>query len=360
MRTAFAAACCLALAACGSEAGQAPKTVAKKEKKPLSVGDTAPPLAITKWVAGTPVKAFEPGKVYVVEFWATWCPPCIASMPHLGGLQAEYKDKGLVVVGVTSKDGNGNTEEKVDKFVAKRGKRHGYAFAFCDDDAMEKAYMEAAGQDGIPCSFVVDKAGKLAFIGHPSELDGVIPKVLDGTWKGKADIIALRNVDSAATEKMKEVMRTFDSNPAATLKGLTEFAKQYPIQARQDEFEVRVIAAEMKTKQFDEAKAGSEALIKSGTDRYNGEILGFIASVWTAKDLNPDRKHLDLAEKAVAAILKVEGEDDVQALVTAAQTYQAMDQKEKALGYMEKAIKSADDPRLKDQLEAEAKKIRGK
>src|SRR5262245_9253618 len=158
MRTLLAAALCLTVAACGG-AQEKPKADEKEKKAALAVGDAAPALTVTSWVAGTPVKNFEPGKVYVLEFWATWCGPCIAAMPHLGGLQAEYKDQGLVVVGVTSRDGN-NTKEKVDKFVEKRGKRYGYAFAWCDSDAMDKAYMEAAGQEGIPCSFVVDKAGK--------------------------------------------------------------------------------------------------------------------------------------------------------------------------------------------------------
>src|SRR4051794_18757941 len=102
MRTPLAAVVCLSLAACGG-AQEKPKP-ADEKKADLSVGDAAPPLAVTKWVAGAPVAKFEPGKVYVVEFWATWCGPCIAAMPHLAGLQADYKDQGLVVLGVTSKD----------------------------------------------------------------------------------------------------------------------------------------------------------------------------------------------------------------------------------------------------------------
>src|SRR5262249_36414263 len=59
----------------------------------LKVGDPAPQLKADKWLQGGEVKAFEPGKVYVVEFWATWCGPCISAMPHLAQLQEHYKDK---------------------------------------------------------------------------------------------------------------------------------------------------------------------------------------------------------------------------------------------------------------------------
>src|SRR5262245_45990939 len=65
----------------------------------LKIGDKAPALAIDKWVKGTPVKAFEPGKTYVVEFWATWCGPCVATMPHISELQSKYKDK-VTFIGV--------------------------------------------------------------------------------------------------------------------------------------------------------------------------------------------------------------------------------------------------------------------
>src|SRR5436305_4114419 len=86
-----------AVSVCAPVAAQVTKEPPKNEKPVASLkpGDLAPPLMATKWLQGREVPKFEPGGVYVVEFWATWCGPCIAFMPHLAELQARYRDNGL-------------------------------------------------------------------------------------------------------------------------------------------------------------------------------------------------------------------------------------------------------------------------
>ncbi|RVK26189.1 TlpA disulfide reductase family protein, partial [Sinorhizobium meliloti] len=68
----------------------------------LKMESTAPALEVQDWVRGRPLANFEPGKVYVVDFWATWCGPCVSAMPDLMLLQEKYRDSGLEVVGVAA------------------------------------------------------------------------------------------------------------------------------------------------------------------------------------------------------------------------------------------------------------------
>jgi thiol-disulfide isomerase/thioredoxin len=75
-----------------------------KREKPaaaLHIGDPAPALKVTRRLQGDAVTTFEPGKVYVVEFWATWCGAPIRYMPYLAELQARFKDQGVTIISFT-------------------------------------------------------------------------------------------------------------------------------------------------------------------------------------------------------------------------------------------------------------------
>ena len=147
----------------------------------LHIGDPAPALATGKWVKGKPVEKLNNGTTYVVEFWATWCGPCKASIPHLSGLQKEYPD--IVFIG---QDCWERDAAAVEPYVKTMGDKMNYRVAMDepsgDQGKMAQTWMMAAGQDGIPTAFVVNKEGKIAWIGHPMELDRVLKAVAAGTW----------------------------------------------------------------------------------------------------------------------------------------------------------------------------------
>ncbi len=172
---------------------QEEKQAQKAKPFKLMIGDKAPELAIDTWVKGEPVTGFEKGKVYIVEFWATWCGPCIASMPHVTELQKEYKGKGLTVIGVNIWD----EPKNVAPFMREGNERRkagdelmGYTVAIEKKDnpdnvrngVMSRTWMEAAGRDGIPCAFIVDQQGKVAYIGHPMKIDEPLKAVVSGTF----------------------------------------------------------------------------------------------------------------------------------------------------------------------------------
>lgn len=137
------------------------------------LGIAAEPLTGLEWVKNGPVE-IKPGTVYVVEFWATWCPPCRESIPHLTELQHKYKGKNVVIVGVSTEKVN-----VVKPFVEQRGDAMDYAVAVDTTGTVSKGYMDAFGRETIPTAFVVGADGKIAWVGHPrNDMDAVLDKTL--------------------------------------------------------------------------------------------------------------------------------------------------------------------------------------
>lgn len=160
-----------------------------KEKLTLAVGDPAPALDVDAWVKGDAIKSFESGKVYVVEFWATWCAPCVRAIPHLSELQRKNDKVTVIAIAASERrdsDGSDNRLDNLKKFVEKQGDKMGYRVAYDADRGMANAWLTAAGRTSIPTAFIVDHHTKIAWVGHPNKLGPELEKVLDsGTLRGK-------------------------------------------------------------------------------------------------------------------------------------------------------------------------------
>ena len=147
---------------------------------PLEVGKEAPEIKITKWLKKGPVKLAD-GKdknIFVVEFWATLHPSCRMAIPHLSRLQKKYKDKGLVVIGITKEK-----PATVEPFVKEQADMDYHVGIDIEGNTYD-TYME--GVRGIPNAFIVNKEGTIAWSGHPLGMDAVLEKIMNNTFNIEA------------------------------------------------------------------------------------------------------------------------------------------------------------------------------
>lgn len=178
----------------------------------LTIGDAPPTFKPEGWAKGRPVKSFEKGHVYVVEFWATWCGPCIASMPHLSDLADKWAGK-IDFVSVNTWDrnepgekaaGNADHVARVKKFIDENTAKMRYNIALDDEkDTISTDWMRAAGRNGIPCAFIVDQDSQIAWIGHPMEMEEPLEKVYNKSW----DKAAFKTKFDAQAAKAKEAQK---------------------------------------------------------------------------------------------------------------------------------------------------------
>ncbi len=128
---------------------------------PAAIPGNPVPAFTAKELDGTPVAGAPAGKVTVLNFWATWCPPCRGEIPDFIALQNQYKDQGLVVVGVSLDQGGAGV---VSSFAKSQGMNYPVVMG-TDDVAALYGDIQA-----IPTTFVIDRSGKVV-AKHEGETD---------------------------------------------------------------------------------------------------------------------------------------------------------------------------------------------
>lgn len=296
----------------------APEIATAAETALLTIGSKAPPIDIEHWISNgngkfKPVTKFAPGKVYVVEFWATWCGPCIASMPHLAEAQAKYIDKGVQIISISDEDLEtiqgflatnvrtskpadsgeaGDAEGKSKKTVEKDAKAENAAkqtyaqltSAYClttDPDASVSIdYMEAAAQNGIPTSFIVGKTGLIEWIGYPMSLDEPLGQIVADKWDRAAFLVKFRKEQDhdSLMAKLGAKMRKGDTAGAlAIIADAKKTAAGDPASITmlyKLEFQIRVtpIFAKIEEGDVKEGIAELDEVIKTATSEQKSEL----------------------------------------------------------------------------------------
>jgi len=185
-------------------------TSAADEESHLKIGDPAPVLHPMAWIKGEPITHYDPGRIYVVEFWATWCPPCLDSVPRLTALQSKYRDE-LTVVGVNvleSAMGQGD-ETSVRAFVRKGSPAMGYTVAM--DDPMKQpvftGWMISAGLCCLPAAFIVDRKGAIVWMGNTvASKSYSFDEALQDTLSGKPDLVRARALQESTRMSSAKVL----------------------------------------------------------------------------------------------------------------------------------------------------------
>lgn len=311
----------------------------------LKVGDPAPALPVAKWVKGQPVPQFEKGKVYVVEFWATWCGPCRQTIPHLTKLAQKYQDK-VTIIGVSvwepvdEKNPNAHIQ-RVEKFVSDMGDKMNYRVAVDGaDGATAKAWMEAAQQNGIPTAFVIDPQRRIVWIGHPMDnLDSVLEQVVAGNfdWKAEAERQQRIREQWEALQKdfteFTQLMQAGKSQDA--LKKLDAMISQYP-----DYHTLKMIRFETLLRVEEKQAYAYAQQLAETTFKDMPEALNMLAWTIVKDDTQPPLKSPDypVAIALARRAAELTKEQDASILDTLAYAYFKHGDVQNALKYQKMAV----------------------
>ena len=174
---------------------------AEAKVEQLKIGAAAPDFTMQD-LAGKPVKLSDfKGKVVILDFWATWCGPCMAAFPHTQEVAAKYKDQGVVVLASCTSD----SRAKFDEWVPRNQEKYP-DLLFAHDAAErkpERASRALYGVSGIPTQFIIDRDGKVVdiVIGY---MKGEV--ILDGAL-AKAGVKVAPEIVAQAEQDLKKRAR---------------------------------------------------------------------------------------------------------------------------------------------------------
>ncbi len=314
----------------------------------IGPGSPAPKLDVKTWYKGTPVKGFEKGKTYVVEFWATWCGPCITSIPHVTELAKKNKDVTFIGVSIWEEDEG----TKIKDFVAKMGDKMDYNVGYSGNKTgMSATWMEPSGQNGIPSAFIV-KDQKIMWIGHPMSMDKPLEEIKAGTFNLEGFKAEFEKQAEATRQQMaarKEV--------AAAQKLISE-GKTAEAKAKLDEIEAKhpAMKSQLESIRFallaKQSPTEWEAKAKSLAASKNPQSIG---TLWMyAMDQTQKDGDLESGTKAMNFALEAAEDKDFVVLYYGTTFFNTTKDYKKALVLVDKALNLLPSTQYKDNKELKA------
>ena len=326
--------------------------VAVANASDLGPGSPAPALEVNKWYKGTPVKTLDKNKTYVVEFWATWCGPCIESIPHVTELAKKNKDVTFIGVSIWEEDEG----TKIKDFIAKMGDKMDYNIGYSGNQTgMAQSWMASAGPNGIPAAFII-KNGQIQWIGHPMTMEKPLAEIKAGTWNLN-EFKKEFDKEVAATRQQMEIQKQI-----AAVRVLVDAGKYAEAKAKLDEIDGKYSAAKGMTKMArfqliaKENPTAWEAQAKQyATNKEDAQLLFGFAMQQTQKGGN-----LALGAKAIEIALEKVDDNDLLAFYNGANFYYAAKDYKRALPLADKAVAALPNSQYKnnEQAKTAVKKLR--
>ncbi|MHC4306772.1 MAG: redoxin domain-containing protein [Planctomycetota bacterium] len=323
----------------------------------LTIGDEAPAVDIAHWLKGTEVEEFETGKIYVLEFWATWCGPCKASIPHVSELQEQYKDYDVTFIGVS--------DEKVQTvvgFLCKADKEDvlwnekiHYTLATDPDRSTADAYMKPAAQQFIPTAFIIGKDTRIEWIGSPRDMDDVLAGVVRDEWDREAFKIEFEEKLAPTREVMKvqpkidAAVKAGDWNAAIIT--ANQLSGSHPASGRLKSKLFRTMLRE--SDDFERTYDFGRTLMRA-----NWDDPSFLNSIsWTTvDDKDVKKRDLEFALEAALRANELTEEKEAAILDTLARVYFEKGDLKQAIKWQREAVKQAGGSPMAEQLEEALKK----
>jgi tetratricopeptide (TPR) repeat protein len=277
-------------------------------------------------------------------------------MPHIASLQAEYDDK-VTFVGVTAED-DATVKEFMGNLAGQGDKTWNdvltYRIALDDERKTNALFMDAAGQGGIPCAFIVGKTGNIEWIGHPVEIDGPLKQIVDGSWdsalakKSAAESRALEKALRTVGPELDEAMAAGDVPQAIAM--IDDLLKQFP--GNNMLLKTRFKIA-MQVPLFDEANKSARMMVDgAGEDvRVMDDVAWMLATATEKPGLD-----LELALSTIQRAAELTQEQDISVLETIARVHSRSGNSAEAIAFQAKAVEAATDPDQKRQLAVGLKK----